>query len=192
MNVVNSSGFKTPFFEFDSGKKDELHHSSKILPVIAAAVISTISLNSRYVSINSDDGLKNKIFDIYSTDSSLDYQSKNTTTFISKSIEGGVLEMSDNDYLTSRDLDNLKDLIRESKDATLSKIETVDTRIDTVSEKIGTSKAELKTYISDQLKIHQSQISKKNYDTTTRWIAIGAIAVPIVWALISHYILNWK
>ena len=86
MDVVNSSGLKTPFFEFDSGKLDELHHSSKILPVIAAAFISTISLNSKYVSINSDDGLKNKIIDNYATDYSLAYQPKSITTFTSKSI----------------------------------------------------------------------------------------------------------
>lgn len=192
MDVVYSTESKTPFFEFNSGTKDGLHHSSKILPVIAAAFISTVTLNSGYVSINSDDGLKNKVFDIYSSDDSLNHHSKSITTFTSKQIEGGVLEMSDNDYLTNRDLNSLKDLIDASKDATIAKVETVDAKIDTVSQKIDTSEAKLKKYIADELKNHQNQISKKNYDTTTRWIAVLAILVPIAWSLMSHYIFHWK
>lgn len=181
MDVIYNNDYQNMFPELTNEAGIESHSSSKMLPVIAVAIMSNALIVNQFAFDNNTKGSATSTFYINSFSNS---DLKNTEWITVENTEGGAMKMSESNYLTDRDLENIKLLIGQSE-------KLMESKIDGVHQKIDTSEANLKEYIATQLMIQQGKISKKNYDISTRNIALAALIVPILWNIFER-IMGWQ
>lgn len=191
MVITFQNNSNIPTLDLENTDSDDTHKlSGGVLPVLAAVIMSTSPVvKNAYLSLNTTSRFQTGQKTAY-TDRKKTHNVKNVT-LSNETVKGGVLEMSDNSYLTDRDMTNLKDLIDASAKTTSAKILVVDSKLDTISQKIDTSASDLKIYIKDEIKNNSEGNKKDKKDHITLLVALLAIASPIIWGLIQHA-LGWK
>ncbi|MBS0941629.1 hypothetical protein JK161_02035 [Leuconostoc mesenteroides] len=191
MVITFQNNSNIPTLDLENTDSDDTHKlSGGVLPVLAAVIMSTSPVvKNAYLSLNTTSRFQTSQKTAY-TDRQKTHNVKNVT-LSNETVKGGILEMSDNSYLTDRDMTNLKDLIDASAETTSAKILVVDSKLDTISQKIDTSASDLKIYIKDEIKKNSEGNKKDKKDNKTLLVALLAIASPIIWGIIQQA-LGWK
>lgn len=158
------------YFEYKPDRELEKHFQViKPLPAIVLALAITPGMFD-----SSNLGLPASLGTIESNNAMDTFQTKDSPSVITA---GGVLEMTNEKYLTERDLNSIEKLFN-------AKIDTVTAN---TQKEIADAKADIIKTIREE-----SQVQKSNrYAYMGIGVAVLAIIAPILWDWAKH-ILNWQ